>query len=476
MPNLNREQNTSNLFLFFSIFWCISTLVHQLIWTEWFSDTIPLAWVISFLCVAHLITFGKYKILFVLAIISSAFWYVIQQPLVVNHLYFETIISLLMTTVVIGYYLKQRLTSTLVSLPAYFTDNAFPLLRSSIIILYFFVVLHKLNYDFFKTDISCGAVLFENMLHNLQLTRLEFIENFYENNQHRIANFSIYFSIIAELLIPILLLFKRTRNLGLVFAMVFHFILALEGLGAIVSFTTMMFTYLLLFSSDELIEKAIRTTKKYQSYLRLGFMVALVIIAISFIISHNIFNKVVGLIWLIYSISVIIFFARNIKLHSNNAVKLSSKSLIYWIFPLLVFVNGFAPYLGLKTQTSFSMFSNLITENGRTNHFFIPNEFQVFDYQKELVYIDDTNMKNLLSDDVWNKGVSYNYLLFEFVKKVKGTDEGYVKFKVNNTSHYIEKHQGKVIKSSINLNQNSILNKLLLFRPVYSKNISYCQQ
>ena len=49
------------------------------------------------------------------------------------------------------------------------------------------------------------------------------------------------------------------------------------------------------------------------------------------------------------------------------------------------------PYLGLRTQTSFSMFSNLHTEDGMTNHLIVPSGIQLTNWQYDLVEIIDSN-------------------------------------------------------------------------------------
>ena len=61
----------------------------------------------------------------------------------------------------------------------------------------------------------------------------------------------------------------------------------------------------------------------------------------------------------------------------------------------LLFLNGLSPHLGFKTETSFAMFSNLRTEGGYSNHFIIPVEAQIFDYQQDLVTILSTNHRHL---------------------------------------------------------------------------------
>jgi NADH:ubiquinone oxidoreductase subunit 6 (subunit J) len=54
------------------------------------------------------------------------------------------------------------------------------------------------------------------------------------------------------------------------------------------------------------------------------------------------------------------------------------------LIPALLFANGLMPYLGLKTETSFAMYSNLRTEGGYSNHWLMPASLQVWDYQRDL--------------------------------------------------------------------------------------------
>lgn len=58
---------------------------------------------------------------------------------------------------------------------------------------------------------------------------------------------------------------------------------------------------------------------------------------------------------------------------------------------LLLVVNSLTPYVGLKTESSFTMFSNLRTEDGRWNHLFIPEAVKVFPHQDDLVQITASN-------------------------------------------------------------------------------------
>jgi hypothetical protein len=77
-----------------------------------------------------------------------------------------------------------------------------------------------------------------------------------------------------------------------------------------------------------------------------------------------------------------------------------SPLLVIWV---VVFFNGFCPYLGLKTESSFAMFSNLRTEGGRTNHLFMPISLRLANYQEDLIQIistTDGHLNNLAKENL----------------------------------------------------------------------------
>src|SRR5262249_9373608 len=77
--------------------------------------------------------------------------------------------------------------------------------------------------------------------------------------------------------------------------------------------------------------------------------------------------------------------------------------------------NGISPYLGLKTESSFAMFSNLRTEGGKSNHLLIPNSWQLFDFQKDLVEIESSSDSYL--NELASKKLALPY--FDFQKYAK---------------------------------------------------------
>lgn len=83
---------------------------------------------------------------------------------------------------------------------------------------------------------------------------------------------------------------------------------------------------------------------------------------------------------------------------------------VYALPVLLILLNGASPYLGLKTETSFAMFSNLRTEGRGTNHLLVTREARLTEHQDDLVTIERSSDAELerLSDH------GYRLTWFEF--------------------------------------------------------------
>ncbi len=61
------------------------------------------------------------------------------------------------------------------------------------------------------------------------------------------------------------------------------------------------------------------------------------------------------------------------------------------IVPLIVLLNGLTPYLEIKTAYGYTMYSNLTTADGSTNHLIVPRTFPVNGNAADVVHIVRTN-------------------------------------------------------------------------------------
>jgi hypothetical protein len=75
--------------------------------------------------------------------------------------------------------------------------------------------------------------------------------------------------------------------------------------------------------------------------------------------------------------------------------------------PALLVFDGLTPYLGLKTETAFAMYSNLRTEGDETNHLIWRHRLDLADYQRDLVRIIDSNDDVLEADAKLGPEVPY---------------------------------------------------------------------
>ena len=221
----------------------------------------------------------------------------------------------------------------------------------------------------------------------------------------------IYGTLIIEIAIPILLLFGRTRMAGILLGLLFHGLLALHphrGLFSFSSTMTALFTTFIPLGTAASLLNA-EHLKKLWSWVIYIFGALTLLWAIRRWLPSGLrmdeqltqLSKVGFLAYFGYLLVGLFLIIRSVRTNRNE---IQVRALGRWvaypvliIFPLVLFANGFGPYLGLRTQTSFSMFSNLHTENGMSNHLIVPSGIQLTDWQYDMVEIIDSNDPDLIS-------------------------------------------------------------------------------
>jgi hypothetical protein len=237
-------------------------------------------------------------------------------------------------------------------------------------------------------------------------------------------------AIAFEMTIPVLLLFSRTRLIGIGAGLFFHLMLALHPHPGVFGFTTFCYAHFVLFLPAEAIRDAkqrmetrvrhwLSGSGEKRVIVRLapgGVLLALVMFVLAplgdvgeqgLAVGTAIARRVLY-VWALMSIvgfTVLVGAPRNLKRYRTRVLdfKLSPSALV---IPLMVFV-GFTPYLGLNTRVNFSMFSNLRTENGMSNHFFLRDTGWLGDYQRDLVEIIDSSAEDLLVFRAENFRITY---------------------------------------------------------------------
>lgn len=232
--------------------------------------------------------------------------------------------------------------------------------------LYFFGVFHKINSDFLNPGVSCAVALWQ------QMPLPEFLK---VSGPFHLAG--IYGTFIIETLIAACLLIRRLRLLGIAFGIGFHMLLATSSYEFYSTFSILTIALHTLFlhphSHRTLIEDpgfvAFRTwAGRWSGQLAIGvycaFLVFVAYVSLPTQFGVLCWAFVGPLIWIVWK-------------HGRQDHDLVDWAALRSIWVPALFavflLNGFSPYLGMKTAQSFNMFANLRLEGGVSNHLVFPN-------------------------------------------------------------------------------------------------------
>lgn len=285
-------------------------------------------------------------------------------------------------------------------------DTFRPLVIIAINIVYLMAVFNKLNTAFFDPEIS-------------DVTRLL---NFYYEADHLLfipdlmprATWFLYFGIIATLVIetaiPLMLWIRPLRLSGIFLGLVFHTILSIRLYPSMAEFPTLLFAVYILALPDTTIPMLIKLWQRVrqQSWFIPARNFAIVSVAWFFFLLPMVFQwpqqgekllftheDVWAYTWVAY---LVIYYAMIIYLYVKTRGGFKEPKDIRWfqprnailmIFPIVIFLNGLTPYLGIKNKGSWNMYSGLRTEAGFTNHLFMPNLY-ITPYMKEVCIVDSS--------------------------------------------------------------------------------------
>jgi hypothetical protein len=279
-----------------------------------------------------------------------------------------------------------------------------PVARLCLLVFYAFAAFAKLNTAFFDRSVSCAVFYFNESTTSLGLARLQF------GGASWVQWAVIAGTATVELSIPVLLIYRRTRHLGVVVGLVFHALLALDYAHQFFDFSSVLAALFVLFLPPEagtwVAERvrAVRARVALRSELgpSLAHLVAVVppvmlaaACVLGFIDTEE--GKRLGwMSWQVYSLVVIVAVVRFLRRHpavADHALRPTHAVLL--IIPLLVAVNGLTPYTEVKTGYGFTMYANLRTVDGDSNHLLVRATLPLTDRQADLVRVVSTDDQGL---------------------------------------------------------------------------------
>ena len=463
-----RHSTRAPAFSVFAWLWAVGILFHMASYSE------PVeAVTLVMLASALAVIFGVSRTLAFFALVASHLLYVyIRLPRVPNHSVLAAAIDI--TIVAAAAWLAITARSWRIDLTALYKSFA-PVVRLELLVLYFYVVFHKLNGGFFNAEHSCGSFMY------LRLAR----EYPFLPTATWMQWSAIILTIAIETAIPVMLVVRRFRLAGLFLAFVFHFALAMDPGDVVFNFSSILISLFFLFLPEEsapVILGLVSTVRdRVLSALRVPSTVAKIaaFLIVAPLAAVLIFREGIptGLtfessraVWVVYAAAILSLFVGTLKRARLNFPSarelLAVKTPGLLVIPALLVVNGLLPYLGLKTETSFAMYSNLHTEGGRTNHWLMSPALQVWDYQRDLVRIRRTSVARI--QRLANRGYLWTY--YEFKWMMQEHPDASVTYEHNG----VVRRVGRVADDPEFVPSNRLMRKFLRFRPVAGNDRTLC--
>ena len=395
--------NGSAAFSTFSLLWAIAALLH-IIWDNVllhsapFTTVGPLSEVVLALSAAAVIhrPSSVWRLLILSGIQVLQVGY--QLPFVPNHWLLTACVNLTVLCAAIGLKARQ---APLRASELYRTFT--PYVRLEVIIFYGFTFFHKLNADFLDPSSSCAVTFLGHMTDLFSLPSLPALESP-----------AIWVTLGVECLLPIGLAIPRLWLPAVLLGAGFHCVLALDVIKMFYNFSAVMVALLWVFvplsaaaplaRAHQRLRRAVRGKPVWRSLVRLFFNrfhfllgYVLTLVLCWWFPELSLGLNVIGfsLLWLALAgaLFVAVGFAWRPLCERAGArhVPLRRKPSLLLLIPLLVFLNGLGPYLGLKLRSAWQMYSNLSVDDLGSNHFLIPRSLDIGGFLADSVVIVSTS-------------------------------------------------------------------------------------
>jgi vitamin K-dependent gamma-carboxylase-like protein len=333
----------------FGALWAVALLYHQVAYRAVLASAVDAGLVLAALAVLlRPWSAGRLALLAALHVAAVAR----DLPSALNHWYFGGLVSLGLLLAIAAAWRARRGDAAAPAEPYL----AFaPAGRACLLLVYLLSGFHKLNADFLDPAVSCGATLYATLARRLWLP----------DGGALAEGAAIGGTLLLELGLPMLLLFPRTRLAGVLLAVPFHVALGLAGYPR---FSALCLALLLLFLPPPAPASTSRRPLALHGRDR-GTA------------------STPGWLARVWS-----------RLAAGPPLGrplFAPRAGVAMLAPALILASGLAPYAGLGTERAFSMYSNLRTEGGRSNHFLVPASAQLFPYQRDLVEVRSSSVPRL---------------------------------------------------------------------------------
>lgn len=293
-----------------------------------------------------------------------------------------------------------------------------PLLLFIVCGSYAFSVVHKLNHAFLDPELSDAVYWLHAIRAETYPWLLSWINDVIPEPGPATSRFIILWTLVIESAIPTLLVFRRTRLMGIGLDFVFHVIMAYRMYPPSTNFPAAMLALLILPMPQDaaiflgMVKQSLMACSPIAIAWRLRKFAGVVLTLTMFPLVmgsatdeiHWLREFIRSSYWHGCVLCYATLFAGYLWRRRHQPAR--SEDDFRWntlqprwlsAIGLMFSLNAMAPHLGLKSRASLEMFSNLDTLDGRSNHLFIPATFQCFDYLSDVVMIEEAREESDLA-------------------------------------------------------------------------------
>ncbi|MBW3603377.1 MAG: hypothetical protein KY460_00470 [Actinobacteria bacterium] len=236
----------------------------------------------------------------------------------------------------------------------------------SFIAFYAFAAFAKLNTSFLEPSVSCAVFYADQGLASWGLPTLP--------RGSGVAVLPIATALVVELSVPVLLVVRRARSIGVTLAAVFHYVISLDLAQHFFDFTAVIFVGLAVLAAPEATRPIGDWIDRRPRAVRLLAAVWAVLILAAVLPPSPPLQVLGSLVffasWAPLGAAIVWWAVRATR--RPAATHLGRFDVAAAVLVALVVLNGVTPYIGLKTAFGWNMYANLVTSGGRSNHLLVP--------------------------------------------------------------------------------------------------------
>lgn len=253
-----------------------------------------------------------------------------------------------------------------------------PAARLILVVFYGFAAFAKLNSAFLEPATSCAVFYADQFLESWGIARVD--------DQSPFSVVAIWTTLIVELSVPLLLLWRRARWFGVLLGTSFHTLISFDLGQHFYDFTSVLLPLFFLFLPDMSVERIAaafgrispidrRISASVLAWVGVGLVVlaSLPVTAMS----EALLSRLPFIVWVPMSLCWLWLL---LSARAQPTALSWRPGVAAGVIVGVAILNGLTPYTEVKTAYGFNMYSNLLTARGDSNHLLVTGTLPIRKY------------------------------------------------------------------------------------------------